>query len=195
MFSAPIEVLLAHRCVLMAKRGSGAGSPTNVKKRGKLRRAIAVGSFATHSARRLSKGLSKEQRESMLAVARDPDAWGEAISKGWDVTKVEALEAGDAFVTLSRISLGRKTTKEERRIAVEKLALVGTVVIPLRIFMLPGSEMLLGLAAAVMPWRLVPDRWIPFEALRNEPESALPEKKQHRLLRRHRQHVVDALEE
>ncbi len=179
----------------MTKRGSDTGPLNNVRKRGKLRRAIAIGSFATRSARRLSKSLSKEQRESMLEVARDPDAWGEAISKGWDVTKVETLEAGDAFVTLSRISLGRKTTKEERRIAVDKLALVGTVVIPLRIFMLPGSEMLLGLAAAVMPWRLVPDRWIPFETLRNEPESAIPEKKQRRFLRRNRQHVVDALEE
>ncbi len=179
----------------MTKRGSGVGSPTKVKKRGKLRRAIAIGSFASRNARRLSKGLSKEQRESMLEVARDPDAWGEAISKGWDVTKVEALEAGDAFVTLSRISLGRKTTKEERRIAVEKLALVGTVVIPLRIFMLPGSEMLLGLAAAVMPWKLVPDGWIPFEALKNEPESAVPEKKHRRFIRRNRQHVVDALDE
>ncbi len=177
----------------MAEQPPRTGRP--VKKRGRLRRLVAIGGFATRNARRLSRTLSKEQRQQMLEVARDPHAWGEAIAKGWDVTKVEALGAGDAFVTLSKIALGRRTTREERRQAVDRLALVGTVVPPLRIFMLPGSEMLLGVAAAVMPWRLVPDRWIPFEALRGDADPTAPANKRRRFLRRQRQDVVDALDE
>ena len=37
---------------------------------------------------------------------------------------------------------------------------------PLRVFMIPGSHVLLGIMARVTPWRLIPDDWIPLEALR-----------------------------
>jgi len=32
--------------------------------------------------------------------------------------------------------------------------------------MIPGSHVLLGIMARVTPWRLVPDDWIPIDALR-----------------------------
>ena len=184
-------MLLTHASSRMTDKTAKA--PDSLRKRGRLRRAVAIGGFATSSARRLSKSLSKEQRAEMLAIAKDPQAWGDAIAKGWDVTKVEALEAGDAFVILSRVLLGRRVSREDRRIARDKLALGGTGVPPLRVFMLPGSEMLLGGAAAVMPWRLVPDRWIPMESLRGDEEKTIPQRS--RLLTRHRQDIVDALED
>ncbi|MGY8703568.1 MAG: hypothetical protein ACKVGY_04465, partial [Candidatus Poseidoniales archaeon] len=40
------------------------------------------------------------------------------------------------------------------------------IVPPLRVFMIPGSHILLGILANVTPWRLIPDEWIPINALK-----------------------------
>ena len=63
------------------------------------------------------------------------------------------------------------------------------VVPPLRVFMIPGSQVLLGIMARVTPWRLVPDDWVPISALkkvREEESTSLDEESSlvRRLLRR-----------
>lgn len=175
-----------------------ADKPTlpDVKKRGKIRRVIGAVPWAARGAYKVAKKLPKEKRHEIIEVARDPDAWGEAISKGWDVAKVEAIDAKDAFGTLGKIVLGKKTHKEERRNAAHQLGLVGTVVLPLRIFLLPGSEILLSVVAFVVPWRYVPKKWIPFKSLREKPEEEveIQKKKRLKLFRRDRQRILDKLD-
>jgi hypothetical protein len=42
--------------------------------------------------------------------------------------------------------------------------------------MIPGSQILLGITARVTPWKLIPDEWIPINALktvREEPSQTL----------------------
>ena len=114
--------------------------PSGPKKKGKIRRAIRAVPWAARGAYKVAKKLPKDKRHEIIEAARDPDAWGEAISKGWDVAKVEAIEAKDAFGTLGKIVLGKKTDKKERRNAANQLGMVGMVVPPLRVFLLPGSE-------------------------------------------------------
>jgi hypothetical protein len=40
--------------------------------------------------------------------------------------------------------------------------------------MIPGSQILLGIMARVTPWRLVPDAWIPLNALKKIREEEAP---------------------
>jgi hypothetical protein len=157
---------------------------------------LAAIPWVARGAYTVARKLPKEQRKELVDVAKDPEKWGEAVGKGWDVAKVEAVEAKDAFATLGKIVLGRKTDKAERKQAATQLGLVGTVVLPLRVFMLPGSEILLGIAAFVVPWRLVPDKWIPFKRLRENPEEMVAEqkKKRKKWFRKDRQRIIDKLD-
>ncbi len=180
----------------MGEHGWGV-SEIPVKKRGRIRRMLSALPWAAKGAYTVAKKLPKEQRQEIIEVARDPEAWGDAVGKAWDVTKVEAVEAKEAFGTLGMIVLGRKTSKDERRQAADQLGLVGMVVPPLRVFMIPGSQILLGVVAFVIPWRLVPDRWIPFKSLKDDPEAEVKQQKQKRfkLFRRNRQKVIDTLDD
>ncbi|HJM87085.1 MAG TPA: hypothetical protein QF433_02575, partial [Candidatus Thalassarchaeaceae archaeon] len=105
-------------------------------------------------------------------------------------------DAKDAFGTLGKIVIGKKTDKKERRHAANQLGLVGMVVPPLRVFLLPGSEILLGIVAFAIPWSHVPQKWIPFKALRDNPEQELGEqKKKHlKLFRKDRQNIIEKLD-
>ncbi len=80
-------------------------------------------------------------------------------------------------------------SKNERKQAREDLAAMSLIVPPLRVFMIPGSQVLLGIMARVTPWRFVPDDWIPVNALKKvrdeKPESLEKESSLvRRLLRR-----------
>ncbi|MBT4060120.1 MAG: hypothetical protein HOE69_07440 [Euryarchaeota archaeon] len=167
-----------------------------MKKRGRLRKIFAFIPWAVRGGYKVAKKLPKEKRQELIAVAKDPDAWGEAIAKGWDVAKIEAIEAKDAFGTLGKIALGRKTSRAERKKAAEQLGLVGFVVTPLRVFLIPGSEILLSVVAFVIPWRLVPDKWIPFQSLRDNPDEEISKQKRKRLklFRKDRQRIIDKLD-
>jgi hypothetical protein len=109
---------------------------------------------------------------------------------------VEAVEGKDAFGTLGKIVIGKKTDRKERKNAVDQLGLLGMVVPPLRIFLLPGSEILLGIVAFAIPWRYVPKKWIPFKALRENPEEEVKKQKKKRLklFRKDRQNIIDKLD-
>lgn len=183
---------------VVAKNPSKSGklSSAPLKKRSRLRRILAFIPWAVRGGYKVAKKLPKDKRQELIAVAKDPDAWGEAIAKGWDVAKVEAIEAKDAFTTLSKIALGRKTNRSERKQATAQLGMLGLVVLPLRVFLIPGSEILLGVAAFVIPWRLVPDKWIPFQSLRDNPDEEIQKQKKKRLklFRKDRQRIVDKLD-
>ena len=65
------------------------------------------------------------------------------------------------------------------------LAALSIVVPPLRVFMIPGSQVLLGIMARVTPWKMIPDDWIPIKAMkttREEPDHSL--EKESSLVRR-----------
>ena len=53
------------------------------------------------------------------------------------------------------------------------LAALSIVVPPLRVFMIPGSQILLGIMARVTPWKMIPDDWIPINALKKVREAPL----------------------
>ena len=168
-----------------------------VKRVGRIRRLLRALPWVAKGAYTVARKLPKEQRQELITVARDPEEWGDAVSKAWDVTKVEAVEAKDAFGTLGKIVLGRKTSKDERKQAADQLGVVGMVVPPLRVFMIPGSQILLGIVAFVIPWRLVPDKWIPFKSLKEDPEVEVEQqkKKRFKFFRRDRQKVIDTLDD
>jgi len=175
---------------------SGKLSSAPLKKRSRLRKILAFIPWAVRGGYKVAKKLPKEKRQELIAVAKDPDAWGEGIAKGWDVAKVEAIEAKDGFTTLGKIALGRKTNRAERKQATAQLGMLGLVVMPLKVFLIPGSEILLTVAAFVMPWRLVPDKWIPFQSLRDNPDDEIQKQKKKRLKLFHkdRQRIVDKLD-
>ena len=60
-----------------------------------------------------------------------------------------------------------------------------------------AGPILLGIVAFVIPWRLVPDKWIPFKSLKEDPESEIEQqkKKRFKLFRRNRQKVIDTLDD
>jgi hypothetical protein len=55
---------------------------------------------------------------------------------------------------------------QRRKEAQRDLATLSIIVPPLRVFMIPGSHILLGILANVTPWNLIPDEWIPIKALK-----------------------------
>jgi hypothetical protein len=79
-------------------------------------------------------------------------------------------------MTLANLLIGRKISKNDKLKAKEDLAKLSIIVPPLRIFMIPGSHILLGILANVTPWRLIPDEWIPINALKKIREG-VPEHK------------------
>ena len=143
---------------------------------------------ATGTAAAYRKLPDKSQNE-IKEVAKEPGKWGESIEKAWDTSKIGAEHFKQTSATLSRILLGRRVSRKDRIQARDDLAALSLVVPPLRVFMIPGSQVLLGIMARVTPWRLIPDDWVPITALkrvREEEPTSLDEESSlvRRLLRR-----------
>ena len=135
--------------------------------------------------RRLPDKSQTEIRE----VAKEPRKWGEGLEKAWDASRIGAEHFQKTSGTLANILIGRRVSRKERIQARDDLAALSLVVPPLRVFMIPGSQVLLGIMARVTPWRLVPDDWVPISALkkvREEESTSLDEESSlvRRLLRR-----------
>ena len=144
--------------------------------------------MATGTAAAYRKLPDKSQNE-IKEVAKEPGKWGESIEKAWDTSKIGAEHFKQTSATLSRILLGRRVSRKDRIQARDDLAALSLVVPPLRVFMIPGSQVLLGIMARVTPWRLIPDDWVPITALkrvREEEPTSLDEESSlvRRLLRR-----------
>ncbi len=164
---------------------------------GKLRLGfLSFGSIALKGARRIKSLTTKEQRSEIARVAKDPEEWGRSLAEGWDLVKDESIDIKDAMLTLYKIQLGRRTSRRERRQTVSKLASIGVFVPPLRVFSIPGAEAILGVAAFVMPFQLIPDKFLP-KILRStgEVESHVPSKKRLRWFQKERSAVLDTVEE
>jgi len=143
---------------------------------------------ATGTAAAYRKLPDKSQNE-IKEVAKEPSKWGESIEKAWDTSKIGAEHFKQTSATLSSILIGRRVSRKDRIQARDALAALSLVVPPLRVFMIPGSQVLLGIMARVTPWRLVPDDWVPISALkkvREEESTSLDEESSlvRRLLRR-----------
>ena len=143
---------------------------------------------ATGTAAAYRKLPDKSQNE-IKEVAKEPGKWGESIEKAWDTSKIGAEHFKHTSATLSRILLGRRVSRKDRIQARDDLAALSPVVPPLRVFMIPGSQVLLGIMARVTPWRLIPVDWVPIAALkrvREEEPTSLDEESSlvSRLLRR-----------
>ena len=113
--------------------------------------------------RRLPDKSQNEIRE----VAKEPRKWGEGLEKAWDASRIGADHFQKTSGTLANILIGRRVSRKERIQARDDLA-------ALRVFMIPGSQILLGIMARVTPWRLVPDAWIPLNALKKIREEETP---------------------
>lgn len=121
---------------------------------------IISGSYITY------KTLPEKSKQDLLEVANNPQGWGLSIEKAWDISKISAEHFKDTSMTLANLLIGRKISKNDKLKAKEDLAKLSIIVPPLRIFMIPGSHILLGILANVTPWRLIPDEWIPINALK-----------------------------
>ena len=144
---------------------------------------MATGTAAAY--RRLPDKSQNEIKE----VAKEPSKWGDSIEKAWDTSKIGAEHFKQTSATLSSILIGRRVSRKDRIQARDDLAALSLVVPPLRVFMIPGSQVLLGIMARVTPWRFVPDDWVPVSALkkvREEESTSLDEESSlvSRLLRR-----------
>ena len=144
---------------------------------------MATGTAAAY--RRLPDKSQHEIKE----VAKEPSKWGDSIDKAWDTSKIGAEHFKQTSATLSSILIGRRVSRKDRIQARDDLAALSLVVPPLRVFMIPGSQVLLGIMARVTPWRFVPDDWVPVSALkkvREEESTSLDEESSlvSRLLRR-----------
>ncbi|MBI87698.1 MAG: hypothetical protein CMB67_01535 [Euryarchaeota archaeon] len=118
--------------------------------------------------------LPEVSKEEIKIVAKEPRKWGESIERAWDSTKIGADHFKETSGILANILIGRRVSRKDRLQAREDLASLSIIVPPLRVFMIPGSQVLLGIMARVTPWRLIPDEWIPINALkkaRGEPDS------------------------
>lgn len=133
--------------------------------------------------------LPDKSQNEIKEVAKEPGKWGESIEKTWDSSKIGAEHFKQTSAILSSILIGRRVSRKERIQARDDLAALSLVVPPLRVFMIPGSQVLLGIMARVTPWRLIPDDWVPINALkkvRDEETKSLDEESNlvRRLLRR-----------
>ncbi len=126
---------------------------------------MATGTAAVY--RRLPDKSQNEIKE----VAKEPSKWGDSIEKAWDTSKIGAEHFKQTSTTLSSILIGRRVSRKDRIRARDDLAALSLVVPPLRVFMIPGSQVLLGIMARVTPWRLVPDDWVPISALKKVREE------------------------
>ncbi|MCH1591362.1 MAG: hypothetical protein L7R66_00035 [Candidatus Thalassarchaeaceae archaeon] len=130
--------------------------------------------FATGTAAAY-RGLPDKSQDEIKEVAKDPGKWGESLEKAWDTSKIGADHFKQTSVTLSNILIGRRVSRKDRIQARDDLAALSLVVPPLRVFMIPGSQVLLGIMARVTPWRLVPDDWVPINALKKVREEGTPQ--------------------
>ena len=133
--------------------------------------------------------LPDKSQNEIKEVAKEPSKWGDSIEKAWDTSKIGAEHFKQTSATLSSILIGRRVSRKDRIQARDDLAALSLVVPPLRVFMIPGSQVLLGIMARVTPWRFVPDDWVPISALkkvREEESISLDEESSlvSRLLRR-----------
>ena len=126
---------------------------------------MATGTAAVY--RRLPDKSQNEIKE----VAKEPSKWGDSIEKAWDTSKIGAEHFKQTSTTLSSILIGRRVSRKDSIRARDDLAALSLVVPPLRVFMIPGSQVLLGIMARVTPWRLVPDDWVPISALKKVREE------------------------
>ena len=126
---------------------------------------MATGTAAAY--RRLPDKSQNEIKE----VAKEPSKWGDSIEKAWDTSKIGAEHFKQTSATLSSILIGRRVSRKDRIQARDDLAALSLVVPPLRVFMIPGSQVLLGIMARVTPWRFVPDDWVPISALKKVREE------------------------
>ena len=129
--------------------------------------------------------LPDKSKSEFMEIANDPKSWGLAIEKAWDTSKIEAENFSSTSKILANILIGRKISKSEKQEARQNLAKLSIIIPPLRVFMIPGSQILLGITARVTPWKLIPDEWIPINALktvREEPSKTLA--KESSILRR-----------
>ena len=154
---------------------------------------FSYGSIALRGAKNAKGALNSEQAEAAKSMVKDPEGWGGSLSTGWDKVKSESIDLTDSFLTLYKIQMGRRTTKKERKNAVQKFALAGTIMPPLRIFSLPGAEMFLGVAAFVMPFRVIPDSMLP-KALRSHDYVPKPSKKRLRWFRKEKETLEQIIE-
>ena len=140
---------------------------------------MATGAAAAYRSR------PENYQEEIKDVAKEPGKWGQAIEKSWDKSKIGADHFKDTAGTLANILIGRKVSKKKKIDARNDLAALSIVVPPLRVFMIPGSQVLLGIMARVTPWKMIPDDWIPIKAMkttREEPDHSL--EKESSLVRR-----------
>ena len=105
-------------------------------------------------------------QNEIYEIAKNPSKWGNSIEKAWDISKISAEHFKNTSETLANIVIGRKISKKRRKEAQNDLATLSVLIPPLRVFMIPGSHILLGILARVTPWRLIPDDWIPIKALK-----------------------------
>jgi len=115
--------------------------------------------------------LPENSKSDIKDIAKDPDRWQKSIEKAWDSSKIGADQFKETSRILSDILIGRKVSKKDRLAARDNLAKLSIIVPPLRVFMIPGSQVLLGIMARVTPWRLIPDDWIPIGSLKKVRES------------------------
>ncbi len=115
--------------------------------------------------------LPDKSQNEIKEVAKEPSKWGDSIEKAWDTSKIGAEHFKQTSTTLSSILIGRRVSRKDRIRARDDLAALSLVVPPLRVFMIPGSQVLLGIMARVTPWRLVPDDWVPISALKKVREE------------------------
>ncbi len=110
--------------------------------------------------------LPEKTKDELVDITMNPKLWGESIEKAWDVSIISADHFKDTSLTLANLSIGRKVSKKDKIRATNDLAALSIIVPPLRIFMIPGSYIILGILSKVTPWRLIPDEWIPINALK-----------------------------
>ena len=120
------------------------------------------------------RNLPDKSQSDIKEVAKEPRQWGQSLEKAWDTSKIGAGHFKQTSETLSRILIGRRVSRKERIQARDDLAALSLVVPPLRVFMIPGSQILLGIMARVTPWRMIPDDWIPVNALKKVREKDSP---------------------
>tara|TARA_B110000014_G_scaffold261758_1_gene254135 strand:- start:10835 stop:11320 length:486 start_codon:yes stop_codon:yes gene_type:complete len=120
------------------------------------------------------RSLPDKSQNEIKEVAKEPSKWGESVENAWDTSKIGAEHFKRTSATLSSILIGRRVSRNERIQARDDLAALSLVVPPLRVFMIPGSQVLLGIMARVTPWRLIPDDWVPINALKKVREKETP---------------------
>ena len=122
---------------------------------------IATGAAANY------KRLPENSQNAIKEIAKEPGKWGKSLESAWDSSKIGAEHFKITSGILANILIGRRISKKEKIQAKEDLAALSIIVPPLRVFMIPGSQVLLGIMARVSPWRLFPDDWIPIDALKS----------------------------